>query len=552
MKVLLHGAPFLCAGDPLAHYEGPHEIRSLGIGDGADYVYDPLRDNFVAAFRRIAVDWRPDLVICWFPERYPPPQGIEDSPATILAVAGEWDIHYPELAVNLSRYDVVLTEKAGVEALHSEAVTPGHAGSLYAPDPGVVRLPDTARDIDVLFIGPLNHARHHRRAKLLERLAKLSDQHKVVLAWTPHGDEYTRYLNRARLVFAHSERGELSDSAFDALTAGALCLVEEDNREAADWLADGQEFVLYNEQNLEEIIHYCLANPEESSAIAERGNQRAADFKGERRLDDLIAYAAAQESQGRRFASLPPGDRLYQSALMYRGQQHDAFRQAERLLLDRLVRERPQDPRGWAALGCHHLGHGGEWEQATKAFTRAHQLDPGSGPYAYGRAYAWAQCGNLTQQRAALADVLASDHCGGGSEVPGHYGDRFWVRWRRALAHHAGSLEILKTQAHMALARLDEAHGSYAEAEAHLRAAAALDPENHEGAVLHAEALWREGHKAEAVELLECALSELPFNFDARLHLSDMLAGIGRMNDAERLNLETQRILAALKRNEPR
>ena len=73
MKVLCHGAPFCCDYSLLDAYVGPHDIRWLGIDPRAQYRFDALRDNANTILARLRREWKPDLLLCWTPEIYPPP-----------------------------------------------------------------------------------------------------------------------------------------------------------------------------------------------------------------------------------------------------------------------------------------------------------------------------------------------------------------------------------------------------------------------------------------------------------------------------------------------
>ena len=68
------------------------------------------------------------------------------------------------------------------------------------------------------------------------------------------GDDYGRFLNRARIGFNRSIRGEMNLRAFEVPACGGLLFMEEQNREIREFLTPGEEVVLYNNDNFEELV----------------------------------------------------------------------------------------------------------------------------------------------------------------------------------------------------------------------------------------------------------------------------------------------------------
>jgi hypothetical protein len=160
MNVLTHGTPFFCSYAPIELYEGPHDIRTVGNFAGAQYRYDPLTETAHDVVGRIRREWAPDLLLCWMPEIHPPPPGIEESPIPTVALVSDWNVFYPILNINLSRYDVVLCDTPGTVALESDQVSPTHLFPLYSQITPIHRPYGQPKDIDVVFVGNLNHASH--------------------------------------------------------------------------------------------------------------------------------------------------------------------------------------------------------------------------------------------------------------------------------------------------------------------------------------------------------------------------------------------------------
>ena len=551
MNVLFHGRPFCTSINPVPLYRGAHDVRTLGIKGDVDYLYDPVNDTFEALYERIARDWQPDMIVCWTQEDCPPPIGIEHAPILTAATITDWDLHYADLLFNLGRYDIVLCDKGGVALFSNEWASPQYHGPLFAQTSQVHKTYDEAKDIDVLFIGSLQGGRNEPRACFLERVAKLADRFRVVMHFGTYDEPYGRLMSRARIVFNHSIRGELNLRFFETLAANALAFLEDMNIDVRDWFEDGRDVVLYNDENLEQRLLYFLEHPEEAEKIAARGHARAAEFAPENRMDSLIDWLAAQPRGPRRFRELPRWQQLYHTALLFRGKFDAQHQDVQWNQLNELLQARPDDPKVWTVLGHHHMLRLSTVDKSqpraaefTRACLRAHQLDPDSAPFAFNAALALSWCAPGTQavQRLLLEIVLRTDSMVGEELVIGSYWDPFYSRWHRAMAEGRQSIAMLRAEAHIRLAMLDEGEGRYGPAEEHLHAAAAQDPGNFGGVQLLAEILWKTGRRALAIQTLCGNLPNLPLNFDARKRLVEMLEQEGFVQEARNVLLETNRI----------
>ncbi len=552
MRVLSHGTPFFCDYAPIRLYDGPHEIRSVGNYADADYRYDPISESATQVLDRIRRDWDPELLLCWMPEVHPPPLGIEQAPIPTVALVSDWNVFHAILKVNLARYDVALCDRPGTVALASDLVSPVHLFPLYSQITPIHRIYDRPKDLDVVFVGNLNHASHPLRAKYLERLAKLSDRYRIVIATDVQGEAYARLLSRARIVFNHSIRGEVNLRVFETMACGSVAFLEESNLEVRDWFDVERELVLYNSGNFESQVEYVLAHPEEAESIAARGHETVQAYAGERRFTELIDRAAALPSGGRPFRSLPAEERLYQDFLMYGFSQWNVYRKLEAGLLPQLTKALPEDPRVWTALGQHlanaYSGSVPEEQRQQrylKAFVKAHRLAPESAPYALNAATGFRSCGLESQEADYLNLALLASDLSGAGRIVGSVGSPFYVRWHRAVAEKNASLAMLHAEARNRLAVILARRGEAALAEEHLREARALDPANRGGVLLLAEIQWADGRRAEAIETLRSSLADMPMDPAPRDRLCAMLTDIGYKQETRILAEETLRILRA-------
>jgi len=113
-----------------------------------------------------------------------------------------------------------------------------------------------------------------------------------------HGDGYGRFLNRCRIGWNRSIRGEMNLRAFEVPACGALLLMERDNLEIADFFVPGEECVLYGDDDFEAIAGELLADRARCERIAAAGHRRVQEHRLGTRLGGL-AELLARRGPGR-------------------------------------------------------------------------------------------------------------------------------------------------------------------------------------------------------------------------------------------------------------
>jgi len=565
MKVLCQGPAFYVGQTPLHRYTGPHEIRTICAHrefyqTTFDYSYDLEKDSVQDVLARIGKEWKPDLFLFWSPEDQSPPRGIEDCPIPPVAVTSDWYHVYPRIYVNLARFDVAVCDLPGVDALTTDLLRPRYWGPIYSHNTTLHRPHAVEKDLDVVYVGGFNHVIRPERGRYLARLARLSDRYRILLAEGYYGEDYARLLSRAKIVFNHAIRGELNLRVFETMACGGVPFLEEGNREAAAWLEDGRDVVLYNEHNFKERLTYYLEHPEAAAAIVANCRARAQEFAGENRLTDFIEWAAAQASGGRLFRTLPPRERAYQDVLLHSGSWLEAVRRRERELIHRFASEAADDPRAWSALGSHLAnpflnpyltGHHeeGSKEPCRKALVRAHKLAPASAPHAMNAAAACAWAGDTEGEARYLAAVLAADTIEGAELLLGNVQDPFWTPWMFAVAQRRAHLGMIHAEAHVRLAMIAIQARRYTAAEDHLAKALTLEPEHPAGVRLLGELCWAGGRRDEAVAHLQAHLARVPFDDACRKRLEEMLRLLGQLEAAEVLAREARQLREVCRTN---
>lgn len=553
MNILSLGQPFFRDYGALSPYRGPHDIRTLSAEPGrARYTFTPGTERLQDVLDRLAPEWRPDLILCWFPENDPPPLGIETSPVPTVAMAGDWNMFHPALVQNLARYDAVLCDKPGTHILANQSVTPHHLFPLYAQDSRYHHPFSVDKDIDIFYGGSLNMAHYGDRGRYLERIARLSDRYSVVLADHVFDEAYGRLMARSRIVFNRSVRGEANLRTFETLAVGSIAFVERENLEIRDWFTDGREIVLYGEDDLEERLHECLAESSKGVTIAHLGHARAAEFAPENRIDALVDWAIHATPSGRRFHRLDPVTQAVHTLLMYATTLRAAYFPLRDKLVSEVVRLAPDQASVWAAAGRAMLYpkamavNAKRSHVASQLFEKASRLAPHSAVYTLGAATACEWSGRLEEAEKWLEATLRATTTEGEPFLPGWFDHTTWMRWMRAVAERKAQLSVLHGEAYARLAQMAVSNGQPEKALDLAHHAHDTDPDNDGAIPLAADLLWDSGQRAEAIRLLREHKDAFPFDFGPRLRLLEMLKAMNHHAEADDLQSDLARIAETL------
>ena len=337
-----------------------------------------------------------------------------------VGVFGDWNLGGQAIQQSAAIFDLLIADVNGADRLRALGFDRVVSTPLWSFDPDLHRrIPNVTRDIDILLVGNFNHEIQRERSRWLGRVARLSSQFKVLLAAGIYGEEYAHLLNRAKIVFNRSIRGELNMRAYEAPACGAMLFYERENREIGSLFGDCRECVLYGEDDMEALAAYYLRHEDERAAIAEAGWTRVQSESPARHMEDMfrILDRELNAQSGLRppaFRALPESER--------------ELRRARQWLLS-------------ADLGC--LG------AADAALQRAEQAEAKPGVVAGVRGYLLAQAGQHIPQI-----------------------DRAQA-WTEAIQHWRIAVEIEPNDAasHLNLSSLYMENAAPASAEAHARTA---------------------------------------------------------------------------------
>jgi hypothetical protein len=551
------GLPFGTPGEPVRHFESRrgHAIRTLAAEGDADYAFD-TGDTAADVVEAVRETWQPDLLVCWCPEVVPPPRAIEDCPIRTVAIVSDWTVYGPALARNLPRFDVVLTDRLGAKSLHWPGVTPLYWGPLYAQRTGVHRPLALPRDIDIAFAGNLNHAVHARRGRVLEKVAALSDRRQVVIVSGLPPEDYTALFNRARIVFNHALRHEMNLRCFEALACGALLFIEEENIEVRDCLRDREEVVFYREDNLVELLEHYLDDPEACARVAANGLARSADLAGEKRLDDLFDFLAAQPVGPRAFRDFPERDQALAEVLLYASSDAAEQRAYSAYRAQTGMEQYGDDPAFQVACACvalevfdqaAHEWLPGERQRRSSEVMERFASAPKSNQDA---ATLWLNLATLCSRTASgreaekrilelalQATSLAQDEL-----LIGSRWDPYYARYRAAWSLGTARIDMLWAAAEARLAELLIEDGDFADAERHARKSIGWWPEIPAPYRTLSQALKALDRFDEAADALMQCLPLTAFDSEVRIELIELLACLGRRHEARALADESRRI----------
>lgn len=534
-----------------------HELRFLAAADSPesppDYTF-AATETAAEVLNRAGGKWVPDLFICWTPELFPPPREVENAPVKTAAVVSDWNVYHAQLADNLARYDVVLTDRLGERELDLREAEPRYFFPIYSQCSRLHRPMETERDIDVLFAGNLNHAVHAERGRLLETVAALSGQYRIVLTTGYTGEDYARLLNRARIVFNRSLRSEMNLRCFEALACGAVLFLEEDNLEARDYLEDGAEVVYYRPENLAEKLTNLLEDPAQLRRIGENGLEKAPELAMESRFDDLFDWLAAQPPDRRAFRDFAPVEKAYATVMQYgSGLAPSQTALSDELLLDAL--EKWPDHPGFLLAKTASLLEQVRAEPVekrkplmTNAIERLHEaarLAPEAAPIWMNMAFVCRVLGARDAERRFLEQAAKAPSCAHGGLVFGEVDSPYFHLWRRRRAAGRADIALLHAWATARLAHALLEAGAARQALELTRQSISLEPGISAPYLTAGLAHERLGDAPAAVETLAAGLERSAFDEELRMALVRSLHAAARPAEARTLAEASARIFRA-------
>jgi hypothetical protein len=394
------------AGIELCTYGPRGRMRVDGDLWPFDVEFDPSTGTLEQLLAALPRAFRPDLLLLYWPDQEPLPQGLERCPVPVVGVMSDYNLTLPYVAGLWPFFDAWLCDRPGVDLfrrLSFAGVRPWCQFSFKAPyhrlDPRVPRV------VDVGFCGNVHPDVQRERMPWVERLIALGRRGvKLEVRSGVHGAEYGRFLNRLRIGWNRSIRGEMNLRAFEVPACGALLLMEEENQELREYLTPGVECAVYGPRNFEQVVQDLLADPATLQRMAAAGHERVvASHRYRDRLRELVGLLA--DLRVARPPATPAELALGRATALFScvwGSVDTVVAAATEA-----ARLAPADPRPWNLLALALLRKDvrGQAARAFELLARAHALAPGHLPAAANLVHLL-QAGGQPERAAALRGEL--------------------------------------------------------------------------------------------------------------------------------------------------
>lgn len=403
----------------LVTYGPPDRMLVDGVHFRFDIAFDPSTGSWDELQALLPRGFAPDLVLLWWPDQEPIPAGLERCPATVVGVVSDYNLTLPFLTGLQPFFDLLLCDRNGQQLFPRLGFGAVRYWCQYAHKRPFHRLwPDAGpRDLDLGFAGNLDPIVQRGRAPWLQRVRDLTGRGvAAVVRDDVRGADYGRFLNRCRLGWNRSVRGEMNLRGFEVPACGALLLMERGNLEVREFFTPDEECVLYGDDDFEAIVAELLADPARIARIAAAGHHRVQQHRLGNRLTQLHELTAGLA--GRRAAAGAAECELGRATAMLATWAGGPAATAAALRAHRLA---PEDPRPLNVLGLATLrwrGSSGA-EAAFGMWQRAAALDPGYVPALHNLAELLGAAGDLPRQRTIRERIAERLPAAGWSQLHG-------------------------------------------------------------------------------------------------------------------------------------
>lgn len=251
---------------------------------------------------------RPDILVCASPEYLPIPWDVRAFPGPKVLLITDWNVCLRFLPDLCPLFDFCFTDWPGYRLLRKAGVANVFHQPLFGHDPERFRVlgggPGAVsgghgRTLDVSFCGNLNAGLHGERNRLLARVARWAHRTgRPVHLRQAFDDAYIDVLNRSRLVFNYSIRGEANMRLFEAMACGAVPLVEETNQEVAILFQENRHYFRYPMGGLEAKLDELLARPERIAEAAAEAQREVGRFTKAKQLEALLDAVGREGTSG--------------------------------------------------------------------------------------------------------------------------------------------------------------------------------------------------------------------------------------------------------------
>ncbi len=254
-----------------------------------DYGKKEQIEKFEDILERLPHGWIPDVVIFRTLMHWRIPDGIEKSPYLTIALLDDWYGGVDYLSDCCRLFDHVFTDKKGVELLNKLGIYNVSYWPHFGHDPLIFNSDfSEERSYDITYTGNFNQNFQRERIPWLKRISTLDKKYNIKMFYDLSKSEYAKVLNRTKIVFNRALKQEMNLRTFEAPACGALLFMEEENLEIRDFLEPDKEVILYNKNNLEELLVYYLEHDDERKKIAMAGYRKIQNYTYEKLFGKLL------------------------------------------------------------------------------------------------------------------------------------------------------------------------------------------------------------------------------------------------------------------------
>ena len=250
--------------------------------------FDHTHRNFKEVIDSLPGGWRPEVILIRDAEFYKMPMSLEEADCPVFALIGDYNLTLNQMLPILGVFDYFFCDTKGVRIFNRLGFYNCDFFCLYGYDKDIHKDYGLEKDIDIVFIGNLNHQVQKKRESLLFRLAKLGRYFRIVIDTDIFGTDYAKLLNRSHLVFNYNIRDEANMRFFEAL--GCNSIVINRHIDELDLLGFMPDIHYLNGDNLEEsVCRYFLQWSKEKRESMKEAIEEILPFHSyDRRAEDLI------------------------------------------------------------------------------------------------------------------------------------------------------------------------------------------------------------------------------------------------------------------------
>ncbi|MDB5047875.1 MAG: hypothetical protein JWO30_946 [Fibrobacteres bacterium] len=278
-----------------------HTLRTFGayLPGGPDPAWraEKERRDLADILPLIPAAEKPDALIISTPEYLPLPCDIASFPGVKILLITDWNVCLRYLPDLCPLFDFCFTDWPGYRLLRKAGIGNVHHQPLFGHDPETFAWRSGPRNLDVSFCGNLNAGLHRERNRLLARLGRWGTDRALHLGQA-FGPAYVDVLNRSRLVFNYSVRGEANMRLYEAMACGAVPLVEASNQEAGILFQEGSHYFRYEPDTLEKTLDALLADPARIEAASGEARKAVARHSKSEQIRALLDTAGRESASG--------------------------------------------------------------------------------------------------------------------------------------------------------------------------------------------------------------------------------------------------------------